>query len=208
MGESKNVFKEKSKVNFNKQAEIYDKSGDGIFVAPMYDEIIRRIISENPKKILDVGCGTGNILMKLAENGNRGLYGLDLSENMIEIAKQKLGNKAELKVGDSEYMPFEDDSFDVLVCNASFHHYPNPQKVLLEMKRVLKNNGTLVIGDPSVPAIFRQMTNLYCKISNNGDYKIYSRKEIQSLLIKCGFEPYNFIKINYKSFAINAKIKQ
>jgi ubiquinone/menaquinone biosynthesis C-methylase UbiE len=66
------------------------------------------------------------------------LYGLGISEKMIEIAKKNLGNKAELRVGDSEYMPWEDDSFDVIVCNASFHHYPNPKKVLLEMKRVLK----------------------------------------------------------------------
>ena len=53
---------------------------------------------------------------------------------MIEMAKKNLGNSAELKVGDSEYMPWKDNFFDVIVCNASFHHYPNPEKVLSEMK--------------------------------------------------------------------------
>ena len=169
---NKNVFKENSKMNYNKQAEIYDEKGDGKFVAPMYGEIINRIMSANPKKLLDVGCGTGNVLIKLSSNEDMSLYGLDISENMIETAKKNLGNKAELKVGDSEYMPWEDNSFDVIVCNASFHHYPNPEKVLSEMKRMLKSDGTLIIGDPTAPVIIRQIINLNCKISNNGDYRI------------------------------------
>ena len=207
MESNKNIFKENSKINYNRQAEVYDESGDGKFVAPMYGEIVNRIRSANPKKLLDVGCGTGNVLMKLDTNEDVSLYGLDISEKMIETAKKNLGNKAELKVGDSEYMPWEDHSFDVIVCNASFHHYPNPEKVLLEIKRVLKSNGILIIGDPTAPVIGRQILNVFFKISNNGDYRIYSKKEIQALLIKCGFEPYNFKKINCKSFAINAKIK-
>ena len=205
MESNKNIFKENSKMNFNRTAEIYDKSGDGKFVAPMYDEIINRIMIENPKKLLDVGCGTGNILMKLNSNEDLSLYGLDISEKMIQIAKKNLGSRAELKVGDSEYMPWEDDSFDVIVCNASFHHYPNPKKVLAEMKRMLKSNGTLIIGDPTAPVIIRQLINLNCKRSNKGDYRLYSKTEIEDILIKCGFVPFEFKMINRKSFAINAK---
>lgn len=206
MESNKNIFKENSKMNYNKQAEIYDERGDGKFVAPMYDEIVSRIMKAKPKKILDVGCGTGNVLRRLVANNDLSLYGLDISENMIQTARKNLGNKAELKIGDSEYIPWEEDSFDVVVCNASFHHYPNPEKVLLEMKRVLKRTGTLIIGDPTALVIFRQALNIFFKISNNGDYKIYSKKEIEELLIKCGFESFNFKKINCKSFAINAKI--
>ncbi|MDR3594980.1 class I SAM-dependent methyltransferase [Clostridium sp.] len=206
MESNKNIFKENSKMNYNKQAEIYDERGDGKFVAPMYDEIVSRIMKAKPKKILDVGCGTGNVLRRLVANNDLSLYGLDISENMIQTARKNLGNKAELKIGDSEYIPWEEDSFDVVVCNASFHHYPNPEKVLLEIKRVLKRTGTLIIGDPTALVIFRQALNIFFKISNNGDYKIYSKKEIEELLIKCGFESFNFKKINCKSFAINAKI--
>ena len=207
MESKKNVFKENSKINYNKQAEIYDEKGDGKFVAPMYGEIINRIMRAKPKKVLDVGCGTGNVLMKLSSNEELKLYGVDISENMIKTAKKNLGNKAELKVGDSEYMPWEDNSFDVIVCNASFHHYPNPEKVLSEMKRMLKSDGTLIIGDPTAPVIIRQLINLNCKRSNKGDYRLYSKTEIEKLLIKCGFVPFEFKMINCKSFAINAKIK-
>lgn len=206
MKDNKNIFKENSKVNFDNQAEFYDESGDGKFVAPMYDEIINRVVRINPKNLLDVGCGTGNILMKLLKN-NIKLYGLDISEKMIDKAKENLCNKAEFKIGDSEYIPWEENTFDVIVCNASFHHYPNPEKVLLEMKRVLKDNGTLIIGEPTAPIIIRQIINLICRKSNNGDYRIYDKKEIEKLLVKCGFKIFNFRKINYKSFAINCNIE-
>ncbi|MBU3153693.1 methyltransferase domain-containing protein [Clostridium estertheticum] len=207
MKSNKDVFKENSKINFNKQAESYDESHDGKFVAPMYNEIISRIMLIKPEKLLDVGCGTGNVLMKLVGN-NIELYGLDLSEKMIEVAQKNLDNRAELRVGDSECMPWGNNTFDVIVCNASFHHYPNPEKTLLEMKRILKFNGTLIIGDPTSPVVIRKILNLYCKRSSSGDYKIYCKKEIEKLLIKCGFKPSNFKKINNKSFAINANIKK
>ena len=174
----------------------------------MYDEIISRVNNINLKSLLDVGCGTGNILLKLYRNKNIKLYGLDLSEKMIEIAKNKLNSKIELKVGDAEFIPWQDNSFEVIICNASFHHYPNPEKVLLEMKRVLKQSGKLIIGDPTAPLILRQALNLLCKISNNGDYKIYSEKEIKELLTKCGFKTFDFKRINYRSFAINAYVEK
>ncbi|PRR80947.1 class I SAM-dependent methyltransferase [Clostridium vincentii] len=208
MTNSKNIFKENSKTNFDKQAEHYDEGFDGKFVKVMYDEIIRRVNDINPKSLLDVGCGTGNILLKLCGNKNIKLYGLDLSEKMIETAENKLNGRAELKVGDAEFMPWQENSFEVIICNASFHHYPNPEKVLLEMKRLLKENGKVVIGDPTAPLILRQAMNLFCKISNNGDYKIYSKKEIKELLIKCGFKPFDFKRINYRSFAINAYVEK
>lgn len=207
MVSNKNIFKENSRINFNKQAEFYDNSGNGKFVAPMYNEIINRVMIINPKKLLDVGCGTGNVLMRLAKNNNMDLYGLDISEKMIDIAKKNLKSRVELKIGDSECMPWENNTFDVIVCNASFHHYPNPEKTLLEMKRILKFSGTLIIGDPTAPVGIRQILNLYYNKSNTGDYKIYYKKEIEKLLIKSGFRPSNFKKINYKSFAINADLQ-
>jgi ubiquinone/menaquinone biosynthesis C-methylase UbiE len=202
------IFKENSKNNFDKQAEDYDNGHDGKFVKVMYNQIIKRISSLNPKSLLDLGCGTGNILLKLCQNENIKLYGLDISSKMIDIAKNNLNDKVELKVGDSEFIPWQDNSFELVVCNASFHHYPHPEKVLKEIKRVLKPNGNLIIGDPTAPIILRQLLNLFCKISKNGDYKIYSQEEFKKLLIKCEFLPFDIKKINCKSFAISACLKK
>ena len=64
---------------------------------------------------------------------------------MLEIAKNKLGNDATLILGDSERLPFEDSSFDAIVCNDSFHHYPQPDIVEKEVSRCLKQNGVFII---------------------------------------------------------------
>ena len=125
---------------------------------------------------------------------------------MIEVSRKKLNNKIELKVGDAEHIPWNDNTFEAIICNASFHHYPNPEKVLLEMRRVLTDNGKLIIGDPTAPVIIRQLMNFGMQRGNDGDYKIYSKKEIEGLLIKCGFKPFNWKKPNYKTFVISASV--
>ena len=55
----------------------------------------------------------------------------------------KIGEEVQLKLGDSEAMPWEDESFDVILCNASFHHYPNRKTALSEMKRLVLNHITV-----------------------------------------------------------------
>lgn len=204
MMNNKNTFKENSRMNFDKQAENYDDGFDGRFVRVMYDEIIKRIDKFQNGILLDVGCGTGNILSRLYENKKLYLCGLDISNKMIEVARRNLNDDILLKVGDAEFIPWPDNTFDIILCNASFHHYPNPQKVLLEMKRVVKADGKLIIGDPTAPPLIRQVLNFIFGICHNGDYKIYSLKEMKKLLRRCGFRPFEFKKINYKSFVISA----
>jgi len=77
----------------------------------------------------------------LQQSDDKSLYGIDLSEKMLEVAKEKLGNRVNLILGDSEQLPFSDSFFDVVYCNDSFHHYPAPDKVLSEVCRVLKPVG-------------------------------------------------------------------
>ena len=199
------TIKETTKNHFNKNAEEYNTSYDGMFVKCMYSEILDRVIQINPQKILDLGCGNGNILKLLAQKIDASLYGLDISENMISEAKKRLGNNAELTVGEAENLPYSDDQFDAIICNASFHHYPNPVKALKEIKRILKKGGILILGDPTAPFNwYLKILNYFLKYSNSGDYKIYSEKEIKYLLTSSGFTVENCKKINYRTFALNA----
>ncbi|MDO5850527.1 MAG: methyltransferase domain-containing protein [Methanobacteriaceae archaeon] len=206
-------YKEKSKSYYNKTAKNYSNTSDGEFVKPMYEEIINRIISKNPKKILDLGCGTGYVLSEVKKiyklkNKDLDMYGLDISEEMIKIANENLKGEANLKVGDSEYIPWEDNSFDLVVCNASFHHYPNPKKTLLEIKRVLNSNGTLILGDPTAPIIVREIFNLFIKYSNSGDYRVYNQNEIEELFKSTGFIPKNFKLLKRNKFFINGEVSK
>ena len=93
-------YKEKSKSYFDKTAKNYSNTRDGEFVKPMYEEIINRIISNNPEKILDLGCGTGFMLNEIKKiyklkNKNLDLYGLDISEEMIKIANENLNREGD-----------------------------------------------------------------------------------------------------------------
>lgn len=143
--------------------------------------IIKRIRLEEKENILDIGCGDGRFLEKLShiqENSN--YYGIDLSSNVINLAK-KIKN-INFSVGESETLNFDNNHLDKIFCLNSFHHFPNIEKSLAEMERVIKVGGEIIIGDIWIPPIFRELTNLYLPYSKSGDVKIYSKKDILNLI--------------------------
>ena len=95
---------------------------------------------------------------------------------------------------DAEKLPFDDNTFDIIVCNASFHHYIHPDIVLKEIQRVLKDNGKLLIGDPYISTPVRPVINLLTKFSPEGDYHFYGENEMKKLFIKNGLVPVSFQK--------------
>src|SRR5512143_2026045 len=98
--------------------------------------------------ILDVGCGTGAHL-ELYQRYGCNLYGIDLSPSMLEIARMRLGDSARLELGDATRMPYEDRKFDLVLCMLSLHEMREQTRsgVLTEMKRVLKEEGRILLID-------------------------------------------------------------
>lgn len=175
-------IKENSKVAFNQQATTYDNDIKGQHARSLYPVILKKLSEIPYHTALDLGCGTGEMMrLILQQNKDKSLYGIDLSEKMLEVAKEKLGNHVNLILSDSEQLPFSDSFFDVVYCNDSFHHYPAPDKVLSEVYRVLKPNGIFVMCDCWQPTIGRAIMNFYMKHSKEGDVKIYSENEIRKL---------------------------
>ena len=175
-------IKENSKVAFNQQAATYDNDIKGQHARSLYPVILKKLSEIPYHTALDLGCGTGEMMrLILQQNKDKSLYGIDLSEKMLEVAKEKLGNHVNLILSDSEQLPFSDSFFDVVYCNDSFHHYPAPDKVLSEVYRVLKPNGIFVMCDCWQPTIGRAIMNFYMKHSKEGDVKIYSEIEIRKL---------------------------
>lgn len=174
--------KENSKAAFNRQAATYDNDIKGQHARSLYPVLLKKLSEIPCHTVLDLGCGTGEMIkLILEQNKDKSLYGLDLSEKMLEVAKQKLGNNTNLILGDSERLPFINSFFDVVYCNDSFHHYPAPDKVLSEVRRVLKPSGTFIMCDCWQPAIGRVIMNFYMKHGKEGDVKIYSENEIREL---------------------------
>ena len=174
--------KETSKTAFNHQAATYDHDIKGQHARSLYPFLLEKLSTLSYQSALDLGCGTGEMLrLILSQNSDKELTGIDLSEKMLEVAHQKLPDSVSLVLGDSEHLPFSDGSFDVVYCNDSFHHYPNPDNVFKEIHRVLRPDGIFLIGDCWQPLIGRTIMNFYMKYSKEGDVKIYSKKEFLSM---------------------------
>ncbi|NJF24193.1 bifunctional demethylmenaquinone methyltransferase/2-methoxy-6-polyprenyl-1,4-benzoquinol methylase UbiE [Thermococcus sp. Bubb.Bath] len=105
--------------------------------------------SEDKISVLDVACGTGDMLRclrkKLAEKGiDAEFYGLDCSENMLEVAKKKVPF-ARLVHGFAEDMPFRDESFDLITVAFGVRNFSDREKAIGELYRVLKPSGVLAV---------------------------------------------------------------
>lgn len=197
--------KELSKNAFNKQAKTYDFDIKGSHARQLYPFILKKVFNTKGKCILDIGCGTGELMLQIFnEDSSYQLTGLDLSPEMLKVAKNKLGFNANFVLGDAENLPFDDNSFDSIICNDSFHHYPRPQIALIEMNRVLKKNGLLIIGDCYQKGITKMIMNGMMKFSHEGDVKIYSEKEMKDMM-KPYFHHIIFEVVNHRSFVVTGE---
>lgn len=121
---------------------------------------VLKIVSTNqPKVILDVATGTGDLAILMTKTGADKIYGLDISAGMLDVGKQKIAqknmtDKIEMILGDSESIPFEDNYFDAITVAFGVRNFENLEVGLSEILRVLKPNGTFVILETSVPVKF------------------------------------------------------
>ena len=99
-------------------------------------------------KVLEVGCGTGTNL-SLYENAGCDVFGIDLSPAMLEVARRKLGERADLRLADAAEMPYADDSFDLVTAFLTLHEMPTATRtaVMAEMVRVVNRDGRLLLID-------------------------------------------------------------
>ena len=135
--------------------------------------------------VLDVGCGTGDTLRILSKNSRAKLYGIDLSENMLERARKKLGTRAVLNLGDADKLQFRNNFFDYVICTEAFHHFPEPNLTFKEMKRVLKKGGRLILTDVN---FYSNFIHWLFKIIEPGHVKIYSEGEFRDFFVKNNFK--------------------
>ena len=99
-------------------------------------------------KVLEVGCGTGTNLL-LYENAGCDVFGIDLSPAMLEVARSKLSERADLRMADAAEMPYADDSFDIVTAFLTLHEMPTATRaaVMAEMVRVVDRDGRLLLID-------------------------------------------------------------
>ena len=134
-------------------------------------KVIKMVGETKPSSILDIATGTGDLAIQFAESTSADrIVGLDLSHGMLSVAKKKvagkpLAQKIEFIQGDSEALPFKENTFDAITVSFGIRNFETLEVGLAEIFRVLKKGGIFVVLETSVPAKFpfKQGYNLYSK---------------------------------------------
>ena len=134
-------------------------------------KVLKMVQAKKPESILDIATGTGDLAISFAmHTATPKIVGLDLSNGLLEVARKKVAStEIEKKIsfiqGDSENLPFEDNSFDVITVSFGIRNFETLEIGLSEIKRVLKKGGLFIILETSVPT----------KFPFKQGYKVYSK---------------------------------
>ena len=181
-GDKNPVLKE-----YHELASTYDQRWFS-YISRSLEQTLRRIDLRPGESILDVGCGTGALLSRLyASDSTLLLSGVDPVPKMLKIAKQKLGNTAVLKQGFAESLPFSDRTFTLVISTSAFHYFREPTTALAEMKRVLTENGRIVITDWCGDYFTSRICNFLSRKFRPEHYRIYDEKQLRDLFHQSGF---------------------
>jgi 2-polyprenyl-3-methyl-5-hydroxy-6-metoxy-1,4-benzoquinol methylase len=130
-------------------------------------------------KILDVGCSVGNFVAQDPKN----ITGIDIDKEAIEIAKKRSLNCLNADFFENG---FEDKNFDGINAYAFIEHFSEPLKVMMEFKRLLKDNGRLVVITHSIRSIIHnRKSNFYDDYTHQ---KIFTKQSLKQLAMDSGFE--------------------
>ena len=126
--------------------------------------IVDKVANVKENNLLDVGCGTGTLTKLIAEKSPKHtVIGLDADQTALDISQKKVIGKdlnISFRQGFGQKMPFDENSFDIVVSSLFFHHLNSSAKLatLTEIRRVLKPDGTLIIADWGKPtSIFQRI---------------------------------------------------
>jgi len=173
-------YKEKDSSKREQVAEMFDN------ISPKYDllnhvlsagidiywrkKAIGLLQSVKPKTILDIATGTGDFAIEALKLNPDKITGVDISEGMLAVGREKirkmgLENKIELRSGDSERLPFEDNVFDAVIVSFGVRNFENLLKGLTDMNRVTRPGGTCLVLEFSKPrkTPFKQLYGFYSK---------------------------------------------
>lgn len=138
--------------------------------------------AQQPKLVLDIATGTADFAIEAMKLNPEKVIGVDISEGMLNLGKEKviklgLQNKIELKLGDSENLPFDNNSFDAITVGFGVRNFENLEKGISDIYRVLRPNGTLAVLEFSKPTAFpiKQVYYLYFKYITPFVGKLFSK---------------------------------
>jgi ubiquinone/menaquinone biosynthesis C-methylase UbiE len=178
---------------FNRQAKNYDNSGlVKSYQRRTQDLVIEDMWIEKGMNILDLGCGTGEATLEIALRleGTGKVIGLDLSEKMIEVAKQKLTKLAftnvNFIVGRASDLDY-DGYFDYVLSTNAFHHFNNKIEVFFKVWKALKYDGIFLVQDICDDFILMRFLDYLGKLGEKAHVGSTTSEGMRDLLISANF---------------------
>lgn len=145
-------------------------------------------------RVLDIACGAGGLVVEVAGHVERAV-GIDLSEGMLAIARSRLSGPGpghltniEFQLGSSDALPFADGDFTALVCTTALHHFPEPQRSIDEMARVLAPGGRIVIGDACHDSLPAKLADPLYRRFEEGHVGLQRKRDIEAMLTSAGLQ--------------------
>lgn len=177
------------------ESHIYDKNRLHIYRSEeeksAYKKALEKALQKKALCILDVGTGTGFLALLLSEMGHE-VTGLDLTEGMLREARNKAQEfrlSIKFELGDAEALPFDDESFDAVVCRHLLWTLPDPPKALKEWLRVTRRGGRIVAiegkwRDSSLVGHFQRLSRQLAVLVHDraNPWRSGYRKEINEML--------------------------
>ena len=171
------------------------------------DYLIKRVAAQGNEHALEVAAGTcicGRALAPFVKD----ITCLDLTEEMLaqgkKLAKESQIRNISFQTGNAEKLPYEDETFDLVITRLSLHHFVNPEKMFHEMKRVLKKGGKLVVWDmEATEESLRAVDDRIETMRDPSHTRILSREEFEKLFendftLQC--EESTLVPVNLKSW--------
>ena len=187
---------EESRIAYNKIAFEYDTSREGQYTRFHIEELSNTIDLSEGNVVLDIACGNGTLLSELSKKAKIQANGIDVSENMIRVAKLRYPN-INFETRSCYPLEWSDESIDIITVCCAFHHFDNPQGFVNECKRVLKKKGTIYIAEPNFGTALRFLANkVWFHFSKSGDVRIYSKKELEVFFNNSGFKAVQIYRKN------------
>lgn len=162
-----------------------------------------RIEVDGTERVLDVGCGTGNLILSMRERWPLlRCWGVDLCGEMLEVGKAKLGRaggRPPLVQGRAERLPFAEGSFDLVISCNSLHFVPDPAQALSEFRRVLRPGGRLFVTDWCDDYLTCRLCSFLLRLCGKDHGRLLGREELEVFLGASGFsvEGVHTFKINW-----------
>ena len=171
---------------YDRMAVVYEKRWRR-YVHRSVTETIRHVDVQPGERLLDVGCGTGAFLTTVGQETSATRMGIDLSVGMLARARRHLDPHVGLSAADAERLPFAAATFDVVVSLSSFHFWADPAAALVELRRVLRPGGRLVLTDWCDDFFACRVCDLYLRWRDPAHRRIFGQDACREMPEASGF---------------------